>query len=55
MTLHAPSTILFAISLVLAILALVGHVILLPFVTIYGFWVAIIAYVLLAFAVVMKA
>ena len=54
MNLHAPSTILFTISLVLAILALIGHVILLPFVSIYGFWVAIIAYVILAFAVVMK-
>jgi hypothetical protein len=39
----------------LAVLALVGHVVLLPFVTIYGFWVAIIAYAILAFAVVVKS
>ena len=55
MNLHTPSTTLFFISLVIVILALVGHVILLPFITFYGFWVAIIAYAILAFAIVMKA
>jgi hypothetical protein len=55
MNLHAPSTALFLVSLVVAILALIGHVILLPFITIYGFWVAIIAYAILAFAVVAKS
>jgi hypothetical protein len=55
MDLYAPSKQLFIISLIVAILALVGHVILLPFVTIYGFWVAIIAYAILVFAVVAKS
>ncbi|MBR0861664.1 hypothetical protein ACVIWV_006925 [Bradyrhizobium diazoefficiens] len=54
MNLHTPSVPLFIVSLVLAALALIGHFVLLPFVTLYGFWVAIIAYVILAAGVVMK-
>ena len=48
MNLYAPSLAIFVVSLVFAGLALIGHVILLPFVTLYGFWVAIIAYAILA-------
>jgi len=54
MNLHAPSLPIFAVSLVFAGLALIGHVVLLPCVTLYGFWVAIIAYAILAVGVVMK-
>jgi hypothetical protein len=54
MNLHAPSVLIFVVSLVFAGLALIGHVVLLPYVTLYGFWVAIIAYVILAVGVVMK-
>jgi hypothetical protein len=54
MNLHAPSVPIFVVSLVFAVLALIGHVILIPFVTLYGFWVVIIAYVILAVGVVMK-
>jgi hypothetical protein len=54
MNLHAPSAPIFVVSLVFAVLALIGHVVLIPFVTLYGFWVAIIAYVILAFGVVMR-
>lgn len=54
MNLNAPSLPIFVVSLVFAALALIGHVVLLPFVTLYGFWVAIIAYVILAVGVVMK-
>jgi hypothetical protein len=54
MNLHAPSVPIFVASLVFAVLALIGHVILIPFVTLYGFWVAIIAYVVLAVGVVMR-
>lgn len=54
MNLHTPSVPLFIVSLVLAALALIGHFVLLPFVTLYGFWVAIIAYVILAAGIVMK-
>jgi len=54
MNLHAPSVPIFVVSLVFAALALIGHVVLLPYVTLYGFWVAIIAYVILAVGNVMK-
>jgi hypothetical protein len=54
MNLHAPSVLIFVVSLVFAGLALIGHVVLIPYVTLYGFWVAIIAYVILAVGVVMK-
>jgi hypothetical protein len=54
MNLHAPSVPIFVVSLVFAVLALIGHVVLIPFVTLYGFWVAIIAYVILAVGVVMR-
>jgi hypothetical protein len=54
MNLHTPSVQLFVISLVFAALALVGHFALIPFITLYGFWVAIIAYVILAVGIVMK-
>jgi len=54
MDLRAPSVLIFVVSLVFAALALIGHVVLLPFVTLYGFWVAIIAYLILAIGVVMR-
>ena len=54
MNLHAPSVPIFVISLVLAALALIGHFALIPFITLYGFWVAIIAYLILAAGIVMK-
>ncbi len=55
MNLYAPSVPIFVVSLVFAVLALIGHVVLLPFVTLYGFWVAIIAYAILAVGVVMRS
>ncbi|MGZ5739219.1 MAG: hypothetical protein ACXWIS_25325 [Burkholderiales bacterium] len=54
MNLRTPSVPLFVLSLVLAALALIGHFVLIPFITLYGFWVAIIAYVILAAGIVMK-
>lgn len=54
MNLHTPSVPLFVTSLVFAALALVGHFVLLPFITLYGFWVAIIAYAILAVGILMK-
>jgi hypothetical protein len=54
MDLRAPSVLIFVVSLVFAALALIGHVVLLPFVTLYGFWVAIIAYLILAIGVMMR-
>jgi hypothetical protein len=52
--LNAPTQIVFLISLALAILAVLGLFVTIPFVSIYAFWVAIIAYVVLAAGCVMK-
>ena len=54
MRLNAPTQMVFLISLVIAVLALVGHFVLIPYVTAYQFWVAIAAYVVLAAACVLK-
>lgn len=54
MKLHAPALWLFVVSLIIAVIAVVGVFILIPFVTMYAFWVAILAYVVLALGNVMK-
>ena len=48
MNLSPPTTAVFVISLILAVLAVIGQFAALPLITAYGFWVAIIAYVILA-------
>jgi hypothetical protein len=52
--LHAPTMPIFLVSLVLAVLALLGHFVVIPYITLYGFWIAIIAYGVLAVGTVMK-
>lgn len=53
-TLSAPTTAVFLISVVLAVLALIGHFVAIPYVTAYQFWIAIAAYVLLFLGNVLK-
>jgi hypothetical protein len=48
MTLSAPTQAVFLISLILAALALIGKFVAIPLFTDNGFWVAIIAYAVLA-------
>jgi len=48
MTLHAPAMWVFILSLVLIVLAVVGIFVEIPFVSMYAFWVAVLAYVVLA-------
>jgi cytochrome c oxidase subunit IV len=48
MQLTPPKKIVFYISLLLAVLALVGYFVDLPFVSDYTFWFAIVGYALLA-------
>lgn len=48
MTLSAPTMPVFAIAVILAILAVVGTFVAIPFVTQYAFWVAVAAFVILA-------
>ena len=54
MELHVPSMWLFLISLVLAVLAVVGLFYSIPYVTAYAFWVAVAAYVVLAIGNLVK-
>jgi len=48
MKLYAPALWLFVVSLIIAVIAVLGVFIPIPFVTMYGFWIAILAYVVLA-------
>jgi hypothetical protein len=54
MQLSAPTQVVFIISLILAVLALIGYFVAIPFLTAYAFWIAIIAYVVLAAGCLMK-
>ncbi len=48
MNLSPPTTAVFVISLILAALAIIGKFVPIPFISEHGFWVAVIAYVVLA-------
>ncbi len=52
--LNAPTRAVFLISLALAILALLGALVVIPVITQYAFWLAILAYVVLALGTIMK-
>lgn len=54
MNLNAPTQLVFILSLVIAVLALIGHFVMIPFVSEYKFWFAIVSYVVLAAACVLK-
>jgi hypothetical protein len=48
MTLHAPAMWVFILSLVLVVLAVVGVFVEIPYLSMYAFWVAVLAYAVLA-------
>ena len=52
--LNAPTQMVFLISLALAVLAILALFVTIPIVSAYAFWVAIIAYVVLAAGCMMK-
>jgi hypothetical protein len=52
--LSAPTVPVFLVSVVLAVLALLGHFTTIQFVTMYQFWIAMAAYVLLFLGAVLK-
>jgi len=52
--LNAPSQPIFLASLALAIIAILGALVIIPVITQYAFWIAILAYVVLALGVIMK-
>ena len=54
MNFSAPTMPVFLVSVVLALLALIGHFVSIPFVTLYQFWVAIAAYVVLCIGCLLK-
>jgi len=54
MTLSAPTQVVFWISVILAIIALIGFFVVVPYITAYAFWIAIAAYVVLALGCLMK-
>lgn len=54
MNLTAPTHVVFVISLILAILAVIGFLTPVPFITMNDFWFAIAGYVILALGVVLK-
>ena len=47
MSLHAPSKGWFIASLIIAVIALIGALSPIPYITAYGIWVALLAYVVL--------
>jgi hypothetical protein len=48
MNLSPPTTAVFVSSAILAVLAIIGTFVALPFISEHAFWVAIVAYVILA-------
>jgi hypothetical protein len=52
--LNAPSRVTFLISLALAIIALLGTLVVIPVVTQYAFWLAILAYIVLALGTIVR-
>jgi hypothetical protein len=54
MDLHAPSMWLFVASVLIAVLAIISTFTPIEYVTTYAFWVAIIAFVVLAFGNLVK-
>ena len=48
MSLSPPTTVVFVVSIILAVLAIIGALVPIPFISEHGFWVAIVAYVILA-------
>ena len=54
MTLNAPSMLLFVVSLIIAVVAVVSVFVPIQYITGHAFWVAIIAYAVLAVGNVVK-
>jgi hypothetical protein len=52
--LSAPTKNIFLISVILAIIAVVGIFVHIPFVSLYAFWIAIVAYLVLVAGCVLK-
>lgn len=54
MNLSAPTTVVFWIAVVIALLAIISTFVVIPVISAYAFWVAILAFVILAGACLMR-
>ena len=54
MNLSAPTQLIFIIAVVIAVLALIGSFVVIPFVSAYAFWLMTLAFVVLAAGVLFK-
>jgi hypothetical protein len=54
MTLSAPTQMMFIIAVVIAIIAIIGVFVAIPFVSAYAFWILVLAFVILAGACLMR-
>lgn len=54
MTLSAPTQMMFIIAVVVAIIAVIGYFVSIPFVSAYAFWILVVAFVVLAGACLMR-
>lgn len=54
MRLNAPKKIVWLISLILAVISIVGKFVVIPIVTVYGFWIMGVAWLLLLLATYLK-
>ena len=54
MTLSAPTQMIFIIAVVIAIIAIIGVFVAIPFVSTYAFWILVLAFVILAGACLMR-
>ena len=54
MNLNAPSQTLFIIAVILAVLALLGVLVAIPFVSAYAFWILLLGFIVVAGGVLMK-
>jgi hypothetical protein len=54
MTLNAPSQVVFIIAVIIAVLAILGVLVTIPFVSAYAFWILVLGFIVLAGGVLMK-
>jgi len=54
MNLSAPSQMMFIIAVVVAIIAIIGYFVSIPFISAYAFWILVLAFVILAGACLMR-
>ena len=54
MKLNAPTKNWWWISVILAVVGVIGHFVAIPFVSVYAFWIVTVGFVLLALSTVLK-